>query len=97
MRSADDYMEAAQLSLQAGFPAEAKKFVDAGYAAGLLGKGPDAERHKRLKALALKDLAEDDKTLGQDDAQVAAAKDGTPLVNAGLNYVLQGRADKDWR
>lgn len=94
MRSADDYMEAAQLALQAGFPAEAKKFVDAGYAAGLLGTGPDAARHQRLKALTLKNLAEDNQTLGQDDARVAADKDGTPLLNTGLNYVLHGRADK---
>lgn len=94
MRTAGEYMEAAQLALQAGFPAEAKKFVDAGYAAGLLGSGPDAARHQRLRALALKDLAEDNKTLGQDDAQAAADKDGTPLVNSGLNYVMHGRADK---
>jgi len=94
MRSADDYMEAAQLALQAGFPAEAKKFVDAGYAAGLLGTGPDAARQQRLKALTLKNLAEDNQTLGQDDARVAADKDGMPLLNTGLNYVLHGRADK---
>ncbi|OIQ89670.1 hypothetical protein GALL_284330 [mine drainage metagenome] len=94
MRGAEDYMEAAQLALQAGFPAEAKKFVDAGYAAGLLGTGPDAARHQRLRALTLKNLAEDRQTLGQDDARVTADKDGTPLVNTGLNYVLHGRFDK---
>ncbi len=94
MRNAGDYMEAAQLALQAGFPAEAKKFVDAGYGAGVLGTGADAARQQRLKALTLKNLAEDNKTLGQDDAQAAADKDGTALVNAGLNYVLQGRAEK---
>ena len=94
LRTANEYVEAAQLSLQTGFPAEAKKFVDAGYAAGLLGSGPDAERHKRLKDLVAKNLAEDNKTLGQDDAQLAAAKDGTALVNSGLNYVLHGKSDK---
>lgn len=94
MRSATEFVEAAQLSLQAGFPAEARKFIDAGYAAGLLGSGPEAERHKRLKDLAAKNLAEDVKTLGQDDAQLAVAKDGTAALNSGLNYVLHGRADK---
>ena len=94
MRGAEDYMEAAQLALQAGFPMEAKKFVDAGYAAGLLGTGPDAARHQRLRALVQKNLAEDQRTLGQGDARVAADKDGTPLLNTGLNYVLHGRADK---
>ena len=94
MQTADEYMEAAQLSLQAGYPAEAGKFIDQGYAAGRLGTGPEAERHKRLRDLAVKNLAEDKKTLGQDDAQVAAAKDGTALLNAGFNYVLHGSSDK---
>jgi hypothetical protein len=94
LRSTSEYMEMAQLSLQAGYPAEASHIVDQGYAAGLLGTGAEASRHKRLKDLAARTLAEDDKTLGQDDAQVAAAKEGTPLLNAGFNYVLHGRNAK---
>lgn len=94
MRGADDYVVAAQLSLQSGFPAEAKKFLDAGYAAGLLGTGSEAERHKRLKALIAKNFATDVKSLGQEDAQAAAAKDGTALFNTGYNYVLHGQVDK---
>jgi len=94
MRGAGDYVEAAQLSLQSGFPAEAKQFLDAGYSAGLLGTGSEAERHKRLKDLIARNYAADIKTLGQDDAQAAAAKDGTALFNAGFNYVLHGQAEK---
>lgn len=94
MQTTDEYMEAAQLSLQAGYPAEAKKFIDHGYAAGRLGTGPEAERHKRLRDLAAKSLAEDKKTLGQDDAPLAASKDGAALLNAGFNYVLNGSSDK---
>ena len=94
MRVADDFVNAAQLALQAGFPAEAKRYIDAGYAAGLLGAGADTDRHKRLRDLAAKTLAADVKALGQDDPQVAAAKDGQALFNSGLNYVLHGRADK---
>ena len=94
MRTATEYMEAAQLSLQAGFPAEANKIVEQGYAAGLLGAGSDADRHKRLRDMAVKNLAEDKKTLGQDDAQAAAAKDGTALLNAGFNHVLNRNTDK---
>jgi tetratricopeptide (TPR) repeat protein len=44
--------------------------------------------------MAAKNLAEDNKTLGQDDAEAAAAKDGTALVNSGLNYVLHGSSEK---
>jgi hypothetical protein len=94
MQTTDEYMEAAQLSLQAGYPAEAKEFIDKGYAAGRLGTGPEADRHKRLRDLTAKNLAEDKKTLGQDDAQAAASKDGTALLNAGFNYVLHGSSGK---
>jgi hypothetical protein len=94
MQTTSEYMEAAQLSLQAGYPADAKKFIDQGYAAGLLGTGAESDRHRRLKDMAAKNLAEDAKTLGQDDAQAAAAKDGTALLNAGFNYVLNGKSEK---
>lgn len=94
MGAATEYLEAAQLSIQAGLPAEAKKIVEQGYAAGLLGTGAEADRHRRLKDMAAKNLAEDAKTLGQDDAQVAAGKDGTALLNTGFNYVLNGSGAK---
>ncbi len=32
LKTADDYMEMAQLALQAGFPAEAQKVINDGYA-----------------------------------------------------------------
>jgi hypothetical protein len=94
MRTAAEYVEAAQLSILAGLPAEAKKIVDQGYAAGLLGTGPESDRHRRLKDMAARNLAEDNKTLGQDDAEAAAAKAGDALLNVGLNYVLHGSGDK---
>ncbi|MHB8667357.1 MAG: tetratricopeptide repeat protein [Burkholderiales bacterium] len=94
MRTASEYVEAAQLSILAGLPAEAKKFIDQGYAAGLLGTGAEAARQQRLKEMAAKNLAEDNRTLGQDDAEAAAAKDGTIQLNSGLNYVLHGNSAK---
>ncbi len=92
MRTASDFVEAAQLSLQEGFPAEAVQIVDQGYAAGLLGAGPEAERHKRLKDLAAKYLAEDKETIAREDSD--ANKDGKTLFNDGFNYVLHGKAAK---
>ena len=94
LRSADEFVEGAQLAIQAGFPAEAKKFIDAGYAAGALGTGPEAARHKRLQDTTAKAIAEDGKTLGQDDAKVAAAATGDAQLSTGLNYVFRGQADK---
>lgn len=93
MRTATEYLEAAQIALQAGFPLEATKIIDQGYAAGVLGTGTEAERHKRLKDLAAKNLAEDAKALSQDDAGVSA-KDGKALFNDGYNYVLHGKTAK---
>ncbi len=54
IESSDDYMEMAQLSLQAGLPAEAKAIMAKGYAAGALGTGAQADRHKRLADLVAK-------------------------------------------
>src|SRR5204862_643801 len=65
MKSTEEYVESAQLSLQEGFPVEASKIIDQGYSAGLLGTGPDAARHKRLKDLAAKSLAEDEAALAK--------------------------------
>lgn len=94
MRTTAEYVEAAQLSLQEGFPMEATKIIDQGYAAGLLGTGAEAERHKRLKDLAAKTLAEDKQAIARDEAQPLAGKDGKALFNEGFNLVLHGRFDK---
>ena len=92
--TANDYMEMAQLALQAGVPAEAKVILDKGYAAGVLGKGAEAERQKRLKDLIDKSLAESQKNRAEDERQALAAKDGNDLVKIGLNYVYEGQASK---
>ena len=92
--TAADYMEMAQLALQAGVPAEAKVIVDKGYAAGALGKGDQAERQKRLRDLIQKSLDESMKNRAKDEAEAAAAKDGNELVKVGLNYVYEGNAAK---
>ena len=94
IRTGNEYFEAVQLSLQDGFPQEALKIMEKGYAAGLLGTGAEADRHKRLKALVDKDLAEDRKTLAQEEAQGVAGKDGKTLLNDGFNYILHGRTAK---
>jgi len=88
-----DYMELAQLALEAGFPSEAKKVLDQGFASGVLGKGTEAERQKRLLAKATKDAADDQKALGAGDAEADKAKAGDAMVNTGYNYVINGKAE----
>jgi hypothetical protein len=92
--TAADYMEMAQLALQAGIPAEAKVIVDKGYATGILGKGPEAERQKRLKDLVDKQLAEAKQARVTGEKEAADAKDGADLLKIGANYVYEGQADK---
>jgi hypothetical protein len=90
MNAANDYMEMSQLALQAGFPSEAKQIVDKGFAAGVLGTGKEAERHKRLADLVAKKIEENKKALPETLAEAEAAKDGTALVNVGMNMVFNG-------
>ncbi len=92
--NANDYMELAQLAVQDGVPAEAKVVLEKGYSAGVLGKGSEAARQKRLSDLVDKTLAESKRTRTQDLADAQASKSGDDLVRIGLEYVYEGEADK---
>jgi hypothetical protein len=91
---ADDYMELAQLALQAGFPVEAKTIVDKGYASGALGTGEQAARHQRLKDLVLKSQTESAAGIAAQATEAATLKEGNDLVKAGTVYTSMGQADK---
>ena len=92
----DDYMLMPQYALQAGFPGEAKKVIDEGYASGALGKGDDVDRQKRLRDLVEKRVAENQKAIsgGAEDTAANAAKDGDALVTLGYNLFTSGQAAK---
>jgi hypothetical protein len=93
---ARDYMEAAQLAMQAGLPGEAKSLLDEGFAKQVLGSGDatQTERQNRLRALVEKKAAEDRKSIAGTDADAAKAAGGDPLVKTGLAYVSYGEAQK---
>ena len=90
----DEFMEMSQLALQAGLPAEGKAIVDKGFAANVLGTGPEAERHKRLRDLANKQEAEGKASIDQRATAAATAKDGNDLVQIGYAYATMGQAEK---
>lgn len=94
MTAANDFMEMAQLALQAGLPAEGKQVVDKGFSSGVLGTGAEGERHKRLRDLVNKKLDEDKAARAETEKQALADKDGSALVNAGFNLVFNGQAAK---
>jgi hypothetical protein len=91
---ADEYMELAQLALQAGFPVEAKAIVDKGYAANVLGAGDQAPRHQRLKDLIIKSQSESTAGLEKNLAEANAQKEGNELVKMGTVYASMGQHDK---
>jgi len=90
----DEFMEMSQLALQAGLPAEGKAIVDKGFAAGALGNGAEAERHKRLRDMANKQEAEAKLSIATRAEAATAAKEGNDLVQIGYAYATMGQADK---
>ncbi|MEK8048749.1 hypothetical protein AACH10_00690 [Ideonella sp. DXS22W] len=90
----EDFMEMAQLALQAGLASEGKAIVDKGFASGALGTGAEAERHKRLRDLAVKQEAEGKGSIEQRATAAASQKDGNDLVQVGYAYVTMGQVDK---
>ncbi|WP_098495919.1 tetratricopeptide repeat protein [Collimonas sp. PA-H2] len=94
LQTSTEFTDMAQLALLAGFPAEAKKVMDQGYQAGLLGSGSDAAKQKRLRDQANKAAADDLKTMAQSEASVSSSKEGTGQINLGYALVTAGQFDK---
>lgn len=90
------FVELTELALQAGLPGEAKAIIQKGAAVGVLGaaSGADADRQKRLRDLATRSADDDLKALPANEKEAAAAKDGTGLVNTGLDYIGHGQLEK---
>ncbi|MBN8487174.1 MAG: YbdK family carboxylate-amine ligase, partial [Burkholderiales bacterium] len=89
-----EYIDLAQLALQAGVPGEAQAVVDEGFAKGVLGKGAQAERHQRLKAGADKAVADDKAALVSSEDSARKARDGAALVAMGQALATYGQPDK---
>ncbi len=94
MNTAADYVDMADTATRFGFPAEAKKVLDQGFASGVLDKGADARKNAALLDAANKRAADDLKTMQQGEASAAKSKDGTGLVNLGFAYATTGQFDK---
>ena len=90
----EDFMEMAQLSMQAGLPSEARKVAEQGFKSGALGSGPEAARHRRLLDLAIKEEAESKNKLAGQAVEAEGFKEGDGLVKVGASYVALGDVDK---
>jgi len=90
----EEFMEMGQLALQAGLPAEGRKIVERGFQAGVLGTGPEAERHQRLRVLAVKQEAESRAGITAQGIEAVNEKTGDELVRVGYAMVTLGEVDK---
>jgi tetratricopeptide (TPR) repeat protein len=87
LRRESDFLEFGGLAIEAGFPIEAKRAVDQGFASGVLGKGAEAERHKRFQARIAKELTGD---AAGGDAEPATAE---AMLSVGYNQALAGKGE----
>jgi tetratricopeptide (TPR) repeat protein len=94
LTDAAQYTAMAQLALRIGSPGEAKRIIDQGFAAGVLGKGPDADQQRKLRDAAAKQVVDDEKVFAQNAKDAAAAKDGNALLSVGYAMVSAGQFDK---
>jgi len=94
LSTAQEYTDMAQLALQDGLPGAAKKIVDKGFAAGVLGGGATKDREVRLQTMANTQAAADEKTLAAGETEARKAKSGDALVKAGEAYWSYGQYDK---
>lgn len=92
--AASDYMEYTELAVQANFPSEAKKVVDAAFKSGAFGNDKDAARQKRLQDLVNTNIAADPKRLDGVLADADKNNDGDAMLAAGFDLVTAGQADK---
>ena len=90
----EEFMEMAQLSLQAGLPVEARRVVEQGYKAGLMGTGAEAARHQRLRGLVLKQEIEQKDAIQNQAMDAALEKSGDALVKIGYATLSTGQADR---
>jgi hypothetical protein len=87
-----EYMEMTQAALQAGLANEAASIITSGYASGVLGKGADADRQTRLKALVVKRQAAASANVASQIKAATAAQDELTLFGIGFNEVDGGNA-----
>ena len=86
LSGAADYVEMAEMSLQAGCPTEALQVLAEGYQAKILGNGPGAARQQRLKELAQRQAIGAKPSVGQ-------LADADAKVNTGYEQVAAGKID----
>jgi hypothetical protein len=94
LMEATDYLEFAEMSVKAGYPAEAVRVLERGLAQGALGKGPDATKHQQLRAQAQQLHEQDRLQIDEEVKKATQTGDANAMGSLGQNLVLSGQADK---
>lgn len=91
LSEARNYLLMAELALEVGFPTEASRVLEQGYAANVLGSGPDAAQHQALRTKVRAQAEADRRTMETDGLSAQKAPDGTALLSVGFNMVQSGQ------
>ncbi len=91
---AGDYTATTELALQDGLPGLAKKVMDKGVAAGVIGVGAQKDRETRMINMANTQAAADQKGLAAGEAEASKAKTGEALIKYGEAYWSYDMFDK---
>ena len=97
LQDPDDLMSTAQLAVQASLPGEAKVVLQAGFEAGILGKGPGASAQQALLARAQKLAQADAAQFEEALAQAQRQSDGRQLFLLGQAAVFEGQQERGVR
>ena len=87
-------MDMAQDALTQNLPGEATKIMQAGMKIGVIGQGPQKDRHMRLIDMAKKQSADEQAALAKRDADAQASPTGDADVALGVSYWSYGQNDK---
>jgi len=90
LKKAADYMQMGEMSLQQGLPGETLRIVNKGFAAGVLGVGPEAARQKRLQTEAGKQAAAAKAGLARKAAAASASPQGDDDIKVAEAYETFG-------
>ncbi len=92
--STSDFMDMTELAVQQGLPGQALDVMNKGYAAGALGKGAEAARQARLRALVEQTIASKKASLPADEAAARRTGNSNAMLAVGYTAVDLGQSQQ---
>lgn len=88
---ADDFMTMAELSIVAGYPAEARRVLDEGFLRNILGGiSPEGVEHGRMRGAASRLAREEERRTQRE----ATSQDGNVLASVGFALALDEQSER---